>query len=227
MTPTRDLCIILLAGGVGARMGSATPKQFLQLKNKAVARHSFDLFMSLPEALEIVVVCAPQYQRLFPQINSDVRLIFALPGERRQDSVYNGLQASGSSSSLICIHDAARPCINLPLVQRVLAAGREYGAAAAGMPVKFTVKECNQEQLVAYTPNRSRLWEVQTPQVIRRDLLEQGFAHAMQHQIAVTDDVSLVELLKSPVKLVEGCHTNLKITTPEDLAHCKIIIDHL
>lgn len=213
----RNTCVILLAGGSGLRMNSSIPKQFLKIKEKVIARYSFELFMSMPEVAQIAVVCAPQYQEIFHSTNSNISITFALPGERRQDSVYNGLRVSDPAFSLICIHDAARPCINVPLTQRVLAAGKKYGAAAVGMPVKSTIKECSQEKIVTHTPNRAGLWEIQTPQVVRRDLLESGFVHALEHNITVTDDVALVELLKLPVKLVEGCYKNLKITTPEDL----------
>lgn len=223
----RNIGVILVAGGTGGRMQSPIPKQFLPLKEKPVVLHSFELFMSLHEVVEIVVVCLPEYRPVFTQINPAIALSFALPGTRRQDSVYNGLQALGAESALVCVHDSARPCITQPLVQRVISAAREHGAATAGMPVKFTVKECNHNQFVTNTPDRSFFWEIQTPQVIKRTLLDQGFAHAHQHQSHVTDDVSLVELLNLPVKLVEGCYTNLKITTPDDLVMSDYFLNKL
>ena len=94
----------------------------------------------------------------------------------------------------------------------------QIGAAATGMPIKFTVKETDGQNFVERTIPRSNLWEIQTPQVIHRDLLEKGFQEARDRNLTVTDDVSLVELLQHPVKIVEGDYTNLKITTKEDLA---------
>lgn len=214
---TKDIGVILLAGGVGTRMGSETPKQFLLLKGKPIARYSFDLLTRTPGVAEVVVVCAAAYRHFFENIESSIPLTFALPGILRQDSVYNGLQAIKSNCSLICVHDAARPCISLPLIQRVTDAARAHGAATTGIPVKFTVKKSNPEGFVDHTPDRSLIWEIQTPQVIRKDWLVEGFSHAKHHQLTVTDDVSLVELLKYPVKLVEGCYRNIKITTPDDL----------
>lgn len=218
MENTSQVCVILVAGGMGTRMQSTTPKQFLTLHHKPVVRHSYDLFLSLPEVKEIVVVCAPQYHSLFQPTPSNTKITFASPGERRQDSVYNGLQSMRSASPYVCIHDAARPFIDESLVRRVIQAGSQYGAATAAMPVKFTLKECDDSKFVKKTPDRSRLWEIQTPQVIRTSLLKQGFAYAQERNIEVTDDVSLVELLNHPVKLVEGSYKNLKITTPDDLA---------
>jgi 2-C-methyl-D-erythritol 4-phosphate cytidylyltransferase len=223
MNDISDVCVILLAGGVGSRMNSSIPKQFLSIKNKQVAKHSFDLFLSLPEVKEIVVVCALEYRSIFEGKHSQI-LSFALPGERRQDSLYNGLQAVKSDSPILCIHDSARPFITIPLVRRVLEAGRQHGAATAGMPVKFTLKECDGDQLVKQTPNRSHFWEIQTPQVVQSHLLKQGFEHVNRHNLTVTDDVSLIEHLGLPVKVVEGCYKNFKITTPDDLALSEFLL---
>lgn len=221
---SKDVTVILLAGGVGSRMQSKVPKQYLSLKNKPVALHSFELFMSLPEVAEIVVVSAPEYRSLFQQINPEIMLTFAMPGERRQDSVYSGLCAMKSQPQYVCVHDSARPCISAPLVRRVIDAAREHGAATSGMPIKFTVKECNGHHFVTNTPDRSHIWEIQTPQVIRADWLREGFQYALKHNLTVTDDVSLVELVNKTVKLVEGSYANLKITTPDDLILSEYLI---
>lgn len=207
--------IILLAGGIGTRMHSSIPKQFMMLKGKPIARHSFDLLIAMPEVSEIVVVCAPEYQHFFK--SPYPKLTFASPGERRQDSVYNGLQAISSDCTLIGIHDAARPCLTLSMMQNVLQAASKHGAATVGMPVKFTIKECDGHHFVKQTPDRSRLWEIQTPQAIQSHLLRKGFQHVHHNNALVTDDVSIVELLGLPVKVVEGSYKNLKVTTPEDL----------
>lgn len=216
---------ILLAGGSGLRMQSNTPKQFLELDEKPVALYSFQLFLDMPEIDEIVVVCLEDFKELFQSANSSKPVVFALPGERRQDSVYNGLQAA--SHKIVCIHDAARPFIDKTLVSRVLEAGKEFGAAAVGMPVKFTVKEIDEHNFVRNTPDRANIWEIQTPQVLQRAILEEGFAYTNQHKITVTDDVSLAELVGKRVKLVEGAHTNLKMTVPNDLAIASHILKTL
>jgi 2-C-methyl-D-erythritol 4-phosphate cytidylyltransferase len=208
--------VILLAGGKGVRMNKAIPKQYLTLKNKPIARYSFEVFISLPQVKEIIVVCEPQYQKLFA-LHSIIPIKFAEPGERRQDSVYNGLQKSALHMDWICVHDSARPFIDNSLVHRVIDAAVEVGAATAGMPLKFTVKESDSENLVKYTLDRNNLWEIQTPQVIRTDLLHAAFNYVNQNRLTVTDDVSLVELIGMPVKLVKGNDINFKITTPQDL----------
>lgn len=217
MNIEKKVSVIIVAGGIGSRMKTTTPKQFLMLQDKPVINHCLDLFMTMDEVFEIVVVCAPQYHHMFKSVNPDIRLVCALPGPRRQDSVYNGLQSLTLGCRLVCIHDAVRPCITQDLVRRVLQAALEHGAATSGIPVKCTIKESDGQHFVRHTPDRSRLWEIQTPQAIQLDLLQQGFLKLQENGVTVTDDVSIVELLNLPVKLVEGCYTNLKITTLEDL----------
>jgi 2-C-methyl-D-erythritol 4-phosphate cytidylyltransferase len=214
----KKISTILLAGGTGSRMNSAIPKQFLSLHNKLIAHYSFDLFLSIPEISEIIVVCSPEYHSYFSLPHaSQKKLHFAPPGERRQDSVYHGFQAITDQDSVVCIHDAARPCITLPLFQSVLKAALRYGAATNGVPLKFTVKELDSKGMVQKTLDRSKLWEIQTPQMILYPLLQKGFEEVHSKKITVTDDVSLVEELNLPVQVIEGSYHNIKITTPDDL----------
>ncbi len=210
---TELLSVILLAGGKGLRMGSAVPKQFLLLKSKPIACYSLEVFLSLPEVNEVIVVCAPEFQSIF----SSYPVKFAIPGERRQDSVFNGLREVTSNGSWVCVHDGARPFINREMIQRLFTVGKQIGAATVGMPVKCTVKQCAEENFVGSTLVREQIWEIQTPQLLSRHLMEQGFQIAKERQLTVTDDVSLAELIPHPVKLVEGSYSNLKITTHEDL----------
>jgi 2-C-methyl-D-erythritol 4-phosphate cytidylyltransferase len=207
---------ILLAGGQGSRMNSKIAKQYLELNDKPLILYSYETFLESPEIDEIVVVCSPEYQRLFHQ-NTNKRVVFALPGERRQDSVYNGMMAASADASFICVHDGARPFMTLEAITKVLKAANSAGAAAIGTPVRYTIKQVDRGLNVQCTPDRSTLWEMQTPQVVAKEVLVKGFAHAKLHGITVTDDVSLAELVGNKVKLVEGSHDNIKITVPSDL----------
>ena len=212
-----SISVILLAGGQGRRMQSEIPKQFLFLKQKKIAEYSFDLFQTTENVTEIIVVCESMYEDHFKKLNPNISLKFARPGDRRQDSVFNGLKELSVHSHYICIHDAARPFIDPSLLQRVFSSAQMHGAATVGMPIKFTIKEVNTEGFVCSTPDRTRFWEIQTPQVIRKDLLLKGFEKVKQNHLTVTDDVSVVEQLGLPVHIVEGDYKNIKITTPEDL----------
>ncbi len=155
--------VILLAGGTGSRMAGDVPKQYRMLGGKPIALHSFELFTSLPEVSEVVVVCHPNYRDLF--CAAGVPVLFAMPGERRQDSVYNGLQKVSLDSELACVHDSARPFVTRRMVLDAIAAAKEHGAATVGVPLKPTIKKVHANQLVESTLDRSQLWEIQTPKL--------------------------------------------------------------
>jgi 2-C-methyl-D-erythritol 4-phosphate cytidylyltransferase len=218
--------VIFLAGGTGVRMGTVIPKQYLSVHQKPLALYSFEVLASLPEVQDVIVVCEPQYDALFLGCDKarGLQLQFARPGSRRQDSVYNGIQFL-EGDPLICIHDSARPLINSPLVRRAVQTADSWGAAAVGVKVRSTIKVCDGAQIVVDTPNRASLWEIQTPQVVRLELLKEGFKYAEENHLTVTDDVALVELLGKPVKIVEGSYANIKVTTPEDLMCIEKLIE--
>jgi 2-C-methyl-D-erythritol 4-phosphate cytidylyltransferase len=217
--------VVFLAGGIGTRMGNDIPKQYLPIRGKPLAMHSFDVFIGMPELAEIVVVCEPDYQYLFLPYQDQVNLKFALPGKRRQDSVFNGIQCL-KNNPLVCIHDAARPIINESLVRKTVQAAQKWGAAVLGVKVKATIKICDEDQMIVETPKRDLVWEMQTPQVVRLNLLQEGFKEAELCHFTVTDDVSLVELIGKPVKVVESHYTNIKVTTPDDLITAEHFLDH-
>ncbi|OAY31855.1 hypothetical protein MANES_14G146200v8 [Manihot esculenta] len=223
----KSVSVILLAGGKGKRMGASMPKQYLPLLGQPIALYSFYTFSKLIEVKEIVVVCDPSYQDIFEDTkeNISVDLKFALPGKERQDSVYSGLQEVDLNSELVCVHDSARPLVTSADVKKVLEDGWINGAAVLGVPAKATIKEANSESFVVRTLDRKTLWEMQTPQVIKPDLLKKGFELVNRDGLEVTDDVSIVEHLKHPVYITEGSYTNIKVTTPDDLLLAERILN--
>ena len=226
MKPEIPFSVVFLAGGAGLRMGTAIPKQYLSIHQKPLALYSFETLTSMSEVEEVVVVCEPQYDSLFlkPEKKQKFPLRFARPGARRQDSVFHGIQ-SLRGNPLVCIHDSARPLVDPLIVRRVVEMADNYGAAAVGVKVRSTIKICDDGQNVVDTPNRASLWEIQTPQVVRLESLKEGFQYAQANQLTVTDDVSLIELLRKPVKIVEGSYANIKVTTPEDLIYAEQLIE--
>ncbi|MBS0626082.1 MAG: 2-C-methyl-D-erythritol 4-phosphate cytidylyltransferase [Verrucomicrobia bacterium] len=218
------ISLILLAGGTGTRMGGPIPKQFLTLGNKPVALHSFDLFANFPEIGELIVVCAPLYQYFFSTKTKP--LSFALPGERRQDSVFNGLQKCHPNASLILVHDGARPFVEASHLKTLIEAGLRVGAATLAAPVTSTIKECDEKRVVQKTLDRSKLWDIQTPQALHRDLLVKGFEEVHARKLTVTDDVSIAETIGHFVEIVAGSPRNFKLTTPFDLVVAKALLEH-
>jgi 2-C-methyl-D-erythritol 4-phosphate cytidylyltransferase len=214
---------VLLAGGIGSRMGNPIPKQYLFLKNKPIVRYSFEVLLTMPGIEQIVVVCDPIYNQIF-QTTSSIPISFALPGKRRQDSLFNAIQQL-NKETLVCIHDGARPLINSALIDQVLMAAQKWGAAGLGVRVQGTIKKVDLSQFISETIDRSSLWEMQTPQVVLLSLLKKGFSQVNQKNLTVTDDVSLVEWLQHPIKVVEGSYTNIKITTPDDLLLAEYLWD--
>ncbi len=202
-----ELATILLAGGIGSRMKSETPKQFLEINDTPIALYSFHLLQKLDAP--IVVVCPKPFHHLFPP-----KTLFAEPGKERQDSVANALCLI--SSELVLIHDAARPCVRPDRIKAVIDAAREHGSAVLGTRAKNTIKE-EKDGFVRQTLDRSLLWEVSTPQVLRREWLRKGLEKAKQEKAVVTDDVSCAEILGYPTKIVEDHPSNIKLTTPSDL----------
>ena len=218
------ISVILLAGGQGKRMQMATPKQFLLLKGKPLATYSFNRFLEAPNILEIIVVTPPSYAFLFSPEAAKIPVKFALPGKQRQDSVWNGTQKLEKDSDFVMIHDAARPLVTLKSIQTLMQEGIKTGVAALGIPVKSTIKEVNDHQEVKTTLKRSTLFEIQTPQILKTFILKEGFKVAHTQNISLTDDVSLAELIKHPVKIVPGSYHNIKITTQEDLKLAEMLL---
>jgi 2-C-methyl-D-erythritol 4-phosphate cytidylyltransferase len=143
---------------------------------------------------------------------------WALPGAERQDSVFNGLQQISADAAIVAVHDSARPLITPADASQCMLDGFVVGAAVLGVPVKPTIKEVDSDNMVEKTLNRAKLWEVQTPQCIRPDLLQEGFRLVKEKGLEVTDDVSIIEAMGLPVKITKGAYTNIKVTTPDDMS---------
>jgi 2-C-methyl-D-erythritol 4-phosphate cytidylyltransferase/2-C-methyl-D-erythritol 2,4-cyclodiphosphate synthase len=212
--------VIIPAAGSGTRMGSSIPKQFLNLAGKPLLVHSVKAFVKCEFVAQVVVVasedrCGTARQLLAEQFPGNSKITVVTGGPRRQDSVKNGLDTLDQTIDVVMIHDAARPLITTGTIERCYSAVLEYGAAIAAVPVKDTLKKANDDQKVALTVDRDTLWQAQTPQGARRDLLDE--AYKSNGDADVTDESSLLERAGTPVHLITGEEANLKITREEDL----------
>ncbi len=204
--------MILLAGGVGKRMGAPVPKQYLPLCGAAIATYSLATFSEMPVVGEVVIVCDPSWRYVFEERIAQLReqrvagsrplpaIKWALPGAERQDSVASGLAQVDGSAAVVAVHDSARPLVTAADALRCMLDGAAVGAAVLGVPVKPTIKEVDESMAVVATLPRARLWEVQTPQCIRPALLREGFELVAAKGLEVTDDVSIIEAMGLPVR---------------------------
>ena len=215
---------IILAAGQGKRMKTKVQKQFLMLQGKPLLYYSLACFQKSDEIQEIVVVTGKEsidYCRSeiiekygFTKVKS-----IAEGGKERYDSVYAGLEACSADTDYVFIHDGARPFVTEDIIKRTKEVAVTYQACIAGMPSKDTVKIIDENNMVSATPERSRVWSVQTPQVFLYSLIKE--AHDTARSVSmqgITDDAMVVEQYKNtPVHIVEGAYENIKITTPEDI----------
>ena len=213
---------IVLAAGQGKRMGTKTQKQYLGMGGKPVLYYSLRAFEDSELIDEIVlVVGAEQIDYCTREIVSKygfgkVKCIVE-GGAERYHSVVNGLREA--EEGYVFIHDGARPFVNDEILQRVYNEVILHKACVVGMPVKDTIKISDAYGFADSTPDRSFLWQIQTPQVFETSLIKEAYKKLMESDtIHVTDDAMVVEqMLGHKVKLVIGAYENIKITTPEDL----------
>ena len=174
--------VIVPAAGSGRRMGRPEGKLALDLGGKPVLLHTLEALQRSPRVDEIVLVVRPEeeagWRSRLAQLPGQrkVRRVVA-GGERRQDSVARGLAVLDPRSSVVVVHDGARPLVSRELLHRTIEAAAEHGAAVAAMPVTDTVKEVSGEW-VQRTLDRSRLWAAQTPQAFRTEVLREAYAAA-------------------------------------------------
>lgn len=211
---------IIPAAGMGIRMGSDIPKQFLLLDGKPILHHTLSALDQCSIVDEIVLVVSaqemgksqPPIQDSYPKVTKVIA-----GGRERQDSVYNGLHSLGSETDIVVVHDGVRPFVSADIIRETVEAARDFGAAITAIPVSDTIKKVNEEGLVERTIDRSGLWRIQTPQTFQASLLEEAFKRAQADNFYGTDEGALVEYLGREVKVVLGSEFNIKITRSEDL----------
>lgn len=214
---------IVLAAGSGSRMKSDIPKQFMQVCGKPLICHALQTFQdSLAD--EIILVTREQdaeYCRVhIIEANGFTKVSgIVAGGENRFDSVWNGIQAVNKDSHIIMVHDGARPFVTQKMIEESAAAANEFQACTVAVPVKDTIKVVNSDMFGIDTPNRSTLYQIQTPQTFKRELLEEAYNRMYESgDRDITDDTMIVErYMQIPVKIIPGSYMNIKVTTGEDI----------
>lgn len=239
MFENKKIGLIIPAAGSGKRMGTETGKTFLSLLGKPVIRHTLEAFLRTSWVDQVVIVGRREEEEAFENLLAEVRremleqgkdyphMSFVEGGKERIDSVYKGLTRILEEIDYVMVHDGARPIISREVIERNLKDVLLYDSSVVCVPSKDTVKIATDNQMVAQTPDRSRVFCIQTPQTFERSLLVRAYEQGRLEGILATDDSSLVEHLGAEVKLTLGSYANLKITTPEDLVVAELLLKEL
>lgn len=233
---------IVLAAGSGKRMGTKVHKQYLLIGGRPVLYYSLKAFQDSELIDEIILVTGSGEEEYCREHIVDKygisKVSRIIPGGReRYHSVWNGLQMT--KEGYVYIHDGARPFVDEGMIRRAYECVEKERSCVAGMPSKDTVKIADENDFVAETPDRNRVWMIQTPQVFDVGLVKEAYAGLMEQEeareglassgqeayVPVTDDAMVVEKMSGcPVKLFRGSYENIKITTPEDLDIAEVFL---
>jgi 2-C-methyl-D-erythritol 4-phosphate cytidylyltransferase len=211
--------VILPAAGRSRRFHDQHYKKaFAPLANKAVWLYSAERFLNRSDVIQVLLVIAAEDREQFDsKFAANVAILgidIVHGGAERADSVAAALAKVKPEADYVCVHDAARPCLADVWIDEIFEAAQRTGAAIFAIPVSATLKLLASGQKIEKTVPRDGLWQAQTPQVFRRQLLVE--AYAKREGFPATDDAQLVERLGHPVTVVPGSPINLKITTRED-----------
>ena len=203
-------------------MRNSVKKPYLNLGDKPILAHTIGVFDRNPVIDTIFVIVDAtdlemcQSTVIAPHAFQKVGDL-VVGGGTRQTSVFNGLQTLPTDVDSVIVHDGVRPFVTDEMIFACIEAADEWGAAVAAVPVKDTIKVTSADGFIVDTPDRDKLWAVQTPQAFRASVLSDAHASAAREGVTATDDAMLVEQLGFKVKIVSGSDSNFKITTPNDL----------
>lgn len=223
-----QFAIILPAAGKSSRFAGKEKKPFTNLDGRAIWLRAAEHFVARHDVIQSLIVIDPGDEEVFRRRYSanlafmDIQVVHG--GAERFESVANALAKLKSEAEFVAIHDAVRPCLTIELIEKVFARAKQTGAALPGIPVADTIKQVNAKKQIEKTLPRKGLWLAQTPQVFRRDWLEEAYSKRKELGSDITDDAQLVEAAGHPVEIVESESTNIKVTTKADLTLAEAIL---
>lgn len=223
-----DVWVVIPAAGRGSRFGGSIPKQYLEAAGKPLIAHALDALLAHPRVVGAMVALSPG-DEWWPGWNERAGkpVMRCIGGDERSDSVLAALQAlpaGAGDTTLVLVHDAARPNLHGDDLARLIdAAEASSDGAILAAPIRDTLKRADADSCIVATQPREGLWRAMTPQAFRRNALIAALERARADGIAVTDEAMAMERMGARPHLVEGREDNLKVTTPADLA----MVDHL
>lgn len=220
--------LLIPSAGIGKRMGGTRNKLLLQVRSQPIIAWTLKAAAAASTIKWIGIISQPvdwpDFKAIVADINVTKPVEFIPGGTSRQESVYNGLQALPDTAEHVLIHDGARCLVTPDLLNSCAQAIQECSGLIAAVPVKDTIKVVDKHGIIQTTPDRQQLWAAQTPQGFNVNLLKQCHAQGLRQGWEVTDDAALFERCGIEVRIVPGEETNLKVTTPQDLAMAEFIL---
>lgn len=222
------IAVIIVAAGKGERFGGPENKVFTKVDGRPMFLRTIEHFINRDDICQTILVVAPddeeQIKEKYGANLAFMGVRFVVGGAERPDSVAAGLGAVSDEAELVAIHDAARPCVSQQMLDDVFAEAAKSGAAILAARLRGTIKRGSDAGVVDATIPRENLWEAQTPQVFRVDVIKAGYAKRGEFEGELTDDSQLVEATGHPVSLVESDFSNLKVTSKPDVTLANVII---
>ena len=233
MSTTHRIWAVVPAAGIGKRMQSALPKQYLKLNGTPVLQHCLQHLLDIPRVTGLIIAIRDDDQYWNDiQLSSNKPIIVTQGGAERCDSVLNALQclsqqaAFNTEQDWVMVHDAVRPCVRHSDIERLIdTVGTDPAGGLLAMPVRDTMKRQQNNARVAQTVDREGLWHAQTPQLFPWQALHQALRDARQKGHLITDESSAMEMAGYAPQLVEGGADNIKITRAEDLRLAELYLD--
>lgn len=220
--------VIIPAAGKGERFGGAEKKTFAKVDGRPVFLRTIEQFISRPDVCQTVLVVSPEdVETTKATYGANIAFLgvkFVVGGPTRFDSVRAALEIVDKDAEFIAVHDAVRPCVTSDMIDAVFAEAQKTGAAILAAPLTGTIKRAGESMVIDETVTRQGLFEAQTPQVFRRDILLGAYEKAGAAAREATDDAQIVELAGHPVTLVPADRSNIKITTKADLTLTKALL---
>jgi len=222
------VAVIIVGAGKGTRFGGNEKKIFAKVDNQPMFLRTIGQFINREDVCQTIFVVSPedeaQVKEKYGANLGFMGVKLVVGGASRPESVANGLAAVTEEAELIAIHDAARPVVSEDMINAVFAEASKTGAAILAAPLRGTIKRAGESRVVDETISRQGLWEAQTPQVFRPEVVLRAYEQLSQFQGDLTDDAQLVEVMGHPVSLVESDFTNLKVTARGDLSLANSIV---
>jgi 2-C-methyl-D-erythritol 4-phosphate cytidylyltransferase len=223
-----QISVIVVAAGQGTRFGGKENKILAKVDGQPMFLRSVQRFVNREDVREVILVVASEDEAVvrerFGANLGFMGVALAVGGPERCDSVTAGLARVSEEAPYVAVHDAARPVVSADMLDRVFAEARKSGAAILAAPLRGTLKRVSQAGVIDETVVREGLWEAQTPQVFRRELIMKAYEQRNQLEGVPTDDAQLVEAIGEPVQVVESDMSNLKITSKGDLTLASAIL---